>query len=413
MQDKKELKKGENAALVSALVSFILAVLKAVVGFYSGAVVLISDALDSASDVVSSFAAYLGLKIAGKKATEKFPYGFYKAENLASLLISGLIIYGAVILLIKGYQRVFVIPVLSYPLITLATAVISGIAALLMFFYLKKKGEEIHAESLIANSKDRLKDVFVAIVVFIAILCTYFRIPYAEGIITVIISFLILRIGLLTAKDSVFALMDVSPSKEIEKKVEKILNSISGVERFTELRLRKAGPFIFGQVKIKIRKFVDVARAHEISDQIESKIKKSIKQIESFTIHVEPYEAAKRKIVIPVKEKKGLGSTVMKTFGRANYFLFVVTRNKSIKEHYIRKNPYKGKKVKAGLAAVHLVIKEKVDALVTKEMGEISFHTLRDHLVDVYKTEGKTVKQVVDKFVNNKLKRLIKPTKEV
>ncbi len=410
MQDKKELKKGEKAALVSILVSFVLAMLKAIVGFYSGAVVLISDALDSASDVVTSFAAFLGLKIAGKKATEKFPYGFYKAENLASLVISGFILYAAILLLIKGYKRIFIIPSLSYPFITLATAVISGIAALLMSLYLKKKGEEIHAESLIANSKDRLKDVFVAAAIFAAIICTYYQVPYVEGTITIIISLLILKMGLSTVKDSVFALMDVSPSKEIEKKVEKILNSISGVEHFTDLRLRKAGPFIFGQVKIKIRKFVDVARAHEIADRIEDKIKKSVKQIESFTIHVEPYEAAKQKIVIPIKEKKGLGSTVMKTFGRANYFIFVETKNKEITGHYIKKNQYKKRKTKAGLATVHFVVKEKIDALVTKEMGEISFHTLRDNLVDVYKTEGKTVKQVVDKFVNKKLKKLSKPT---
>jgi len=415
MEDKKGLKKGEKAALVSILVSFVLAVLKAVVGFYSGAVVLISDALDSASDVITSFAAYLGLKIAGKKATEKFPYGFYKAENLASFIISGFIIYAAILLLIKGYHRIFIIPSLSYPFITLAAAVFSGIVALLMSLYLKKKGEEINAESLIASSKDRLKDTFAAAVVFIAILCTYFRIPYAEGIITIIISLLILRIGLITVKDSVFALMDVSPSKEIEQKVRKILNSISGVEHFTELRLRKAGPFIFGQVKIKIRKSIDVARAHEISDRIENKIKKSIKQIESFTIHIEPYKSARQKIVIPISGmgKNGLNSRIMLQFGRANYFMFVETQNKKVIDYYIKKNPYKERKIKAGLATVHFVIKEKIDALVTKEMGEISFHALRDNLVDVYKTEGKTARQVVNKFVNNKLKKLSKPTKEV
>ncbi len=410
--DKKELKKGEKAALVSMFISLALAVLKATVGFYSGAIVLVSDALDSASDVITSLAAFLGLKIAGKKPTERFPYGYYKAENLATLIISGFIIYAAVTLLIKGYYRIFILPSLSYPAITLATAAFSGIIALFVSRYLKRKGNEINSESLIANSKDRLKDVFVAAVILVAVLCTYYKVPYIEGIVTIIISLLIFRMGLVIVKDSMFALMDVSPSKEIEKKVEKLLRSISGVENFTDLKLRKAGPFIFGEVKIKIRKYIDVKRAHEIADQIEEQIKQKVKQIEAFSIHVEPYKSTKQKIVIPAKEKKGLSSKVMGQFGRANYFIFVVIKGKKIQKHYIKKNPYKGKKIRAGLAVVNFLVEEKIDALVTKEIGEIAFHTLRDNLVDVYATEGKTVNQVVNRFINNQLKRLTKPTVE-
>jgi len=411
MKDKKDLMEGQKAALLSMLVSFILAALKATVGFYSGAVVLITDALDSVSDVITSFAAYFGLKLSSKKPTERFPYGFYKAENLASLVISGFIIYAAVRLLIEGYQRLFILPQLSYPIITLATAIVSGIAAMIISIYLKKKGEKINSESLIANSKDRLKDVFVAIIIFAAILCTYYKIPYVEGIITIIISLLILKIGLETVKDAVFALMDVSPSKEIEKRISKILNSIPGVESYTGLKVRKAGPYIFGEVKIKIRKFVKVEKAHEIADSIEQKIQKKEKQIESFTIHIEPFKEEKQKIAIPVKEKNGLKSKVMPQLARANYFLFMTVNKKKILHHYAKKNPYKGKKVRAGVAVTNFLLKEKIDVLVTKEAGKIMFHTLRDNLVDVFKTEGKTAKDIGERFIAGKLKRLTRPTK--
>lgn len=50
--------------------------------------------------------------------------------------------------------------------------------------------------------------------------------------------------------------------------------------------------------------------------------------------------------------------------------------------------------------------------LITKEVGEISFHTLRDNLIDIYKAEGKTVKEVIENFVKGKLEILNKPTKE-
>ena len=95
----------------------------------------------------------------------------------------------------------------------------------------------------------------------------------------------------------------------------------------------------------------------------------------------------------------------------ANYFIFLTVDKKKILKHYIKKNPYKEKKVRAGLAVENCLLKEKIDVLVTQEVGKITFHTLRDNLVDIFHTKVKTAKQVGECFINNKMKRLSKPTK--
>ena len=405
----KLLKNGQRTALISSLISFLLAILKAFVGFLSGSVVLIADALESAADIASGLASFFGLRIAQKKPDEKFPYGYYKAENIASLFIGALIIYAAINLLIKSYYRLFTIPEIGYGYIPLVVVAVSGIIALLTSNYLKKKGNQLNIQSLIANSKDRLKDFFVSIIIFIVIALK--NIPYIEGIVSILISLVVLRMGILTARDSISALMDVSPSKELENKIKKIINSVSGVEDAKHIRLRSSGPFIFGEGHVKVRKYVNVNRAHEIADKIEEKIKKNVKQIESFTIHIEPFKSPKQKIVIPIKQNKGFNSAVIDHFGRADNFIFIDIDNKKIKSFYIKKNPFKHKKVRAGLSAVNFVIKEKINLLITQQIGDISFHTLRDNLVDIYKTKGKTVKTVVNNLVNNKLEKLSKPTR--
>ncbi len=408
---KDELKKGERAALVSVAVSFILAVLKAAVGFWSGAIVLVSDALDSAADIFTSLASFIGLRISQRKPTEKFPFGFYKAENFASLFISGLIIYGAINLLIQGVNSFFDPVQINHPGLTLLAVLVSGIAALLMSKYLKRKGEEINSESLIANSKDRFKDVFTAIAVFISILLTHYNVLYAQGAVTIVISVLIIRMGLITARDSVYSLMDVSPNTKVEKKVKEILTSISGVESYSELRLRKAGPFIFGQVKVRVRKFVDVSKAHEVADRIEHTVKEKIPQIESLFIHIEPFKPETLKIAVPVKNDQGLNSTISNHLGRAEMFFIAETKNKKVHKNYTIKNPFKEKEVRAGLSASKHLVKQKIDVLITKEAGEISLHTLRDNLVDVYSTDYKRVRYTLDAFMEEKLNRLEKPTR--
>lgn len=406
------LKKGEKTALITTFAKLFLALGKAAVSLLSGSLVLMTDALHSGVDVIPIFASWFGLKISQKEPDEKFPYGYYKAESIATLFISLFILYAAVELALEGYSNLFTIPEVSYTVIASSAAVVSIIVSGWVSRFQKSIGEEINSQALIVNSKESLMDVFSSIVVLIAIVLSYYRVPYVTGVVTIAISILIFKVGLESVKDSSYALMDVSPSKEIEKKVVEIIDGISGVEGFEDLKLRKAGPFIFGECVVKIRKFVDVERAHEISDNLEEKIKDEIEQIEYFTLHIEPRESKKKKIAIPVDDKQGLRSEISDHFGRANYFALVSIDEKEIEDVELKENEFKEKKVRAGLAVSHFIAGEKIDILVTKQIGEISFHVLRDHLVDVYKAEGQRVQEIVDSFVDDKLERLDEPTRQ-
>ncbi len=416
MKDRtNKLKEGERAAMVSIVVSFLLSLAKAIVGYMSGSVVLITDAIHSAADSMTAVASWFGLKISQKKPTERFPYGYYKAENLATLVVSAFILYASIEMLLEGYSRLFVLPTLTRPYEALAVALTSSILSYFLSRYMKLVGEKINSQSLIANSKERKVDILSSLIVFVAILLTFYKIPYVEGVITIFISLFALKIGIEVARDSVFALMDVSPSLDVEKKIIDILKNNKGVESFDNLRLRKAGPLIFGEVNVKVRKHTDVKRAHEIAESIENKIKNEVEELESLTIHVEPYKTEKEKIAIPIKTKNGLNSKIMHHFGRANHFIFITINRKTgkIESSYIKENPHKKDALRAGFKTAKFIVKEKIDALITYEIGEISLHTVRDNLVDVYKAEGETVKEVVKKYTDKKLKLIKSPTKEL
>jgi len=412
MEHREKLKKGQRLAGKAIFLESGLAIAKAVIGLLSGSLVLISDAIHSASDLVSIATSWFGLKIAQKKATERFPYGYYKAESLGALIISFLIFYAAWEMLTQAWSGMGSFSLVKIPLLALA---ISLLDALVLFFFGRyeiKIGKEINAQSLIAMGKENKTHLFSSMAVFIGILAAYLKIPYLESVITTIISFLILKIGLTTAKDSISALMDVSPGQKVEEKVIKAIEAVSGIEGFSDLRLRQAGPFIFGEVKLEVRKFVNVQRAHEIADRAETLIKKKVAQIDSFTIHIEPFKNDFHHLVVPVKIKKGLNSSISDRFARAPYFLFINLKKLKVKGYYFLKNPHKDTPVRAGLAVSKLIAKQKSDILVTHEIGEISFHALRDNLVDVYQVEGKSAKGVIARFAQGKLTQLENATRK-
>ena len=412
VQGRKKLKKGQKVAGAAIWLEGSLVAAKTIIGLSSGSLVLISDAIHSGFDILGIITSWFGLKIAQRKADQRFPYGYYKAENLGTLIISLLIIYAFWEMLNQGYARLLSFSSIKIPLLALG---ISLLDALVLFFfgnYEIKVGKQVGAQSLVAMGKENRTHIFSSMAVFVGTLAAYYKVPYIEGVITIAISLFLLKVGLSAAKDSVFALMDVSPSREIEDEVIKATELVPGIEEFCDLRLRKSGPFIFGETKVRIRKFVDVKRAHEIADSIEQEIKKKVPQIDSFAIHVEPFKSDFHHLVIPVKVKKGLNSPIVDHFGRAPFFLFINLKGKEIKGRYFLGNPYKDRPVRAGLAVSKLIAKQKTETLITREIGEISFHILRDNLIDVYQTKGEIAGRVIDQFVKGELIRLNRATRK-
>lgn len=412
MQKKEILKIGEVTAKKVSIIVFLLAFLKALIGYISGSIALLSDAFHSIGDAFAVLFVWVGFKISQREPTEKFPYGFYKVENIVSLIVSILIIFAGYEIAQESYKRIFISYDLKIPLLAIAVAVLDAIIIFLLGSYEVKVGEKINSQSLIIDGKESRLHIISSLLVAVGIISSFFGILGVEGIVGLLLSLLIFKVGIESVKDSVYALMDVSPSKEIEQAVKDVLNSIPDIKDFSGLRLRKSGPFIFGETNIKIKKFVEVERAHGIADKAEKKVKDIVPQIDSFIVHVEPFSPLEKKIIIPVKEKNGLNSQIDKRFARAEFFAVLKLKKDKIESFDFKENPFKEKEIRAGLVVAKYLLEEKPDILITMEIGPISFHSLRDNLIEVYQAEQGTIRQIIKDFSENQLVKLEKPTKE-
>jgi len=408
------LQKGERAAKVSTWVTAALALGKGVGGLLTGSVVLISDAVHSAIDVLPVTASWLGLKVSRRKPDERFPYGYFKAESVATLFISLFIILAAVELVIEGYSRLFEMSEASQPLVAAGVSLISAMTSALLARYQRRVGEEICSQSLITNARDTLMDVVVSLLVVAAIVLAFYEVPYVEGLAIISISVFILKIGLESIKDSVFALMDISPDREVEGKVVRTIGSVAGVEGFADLKLRRSGPFLLGEVTVKVRKQLDVERAHQISARLEEELRRNVKPLEAIVVHIEPCEVHETRVVVPLKNDAGMASVPSQRFGRANYFAMAsLNRDEGkVEDLVIMTNPEREREARAGLHAVKILVQEKVDALITNDIGEIAFHALRDHLISIYLMEGGRLDEVLQNFMEGKLDAAFEPTKK-
>ena len=81
-----KLKEGQNIARLDTIVTIILAGLKILIGLLSGSIALITDSIHTASDSITRFASWFGLRIAQKKADKKFHYLDIKKTGLKNII---------------------------------------------------------------------------------------------------------------------------------------------------------------------------------------------------------------------------------------------------------------------------------------------------------------------------------------
>jgi len=102
---------------------------------------------------------------------------------------------------------------------------------------------------------------------------------------------------------------------------------------------------------------------------------------------------------------KTLESNVDARFGRCNYFLIVEIENNEIKDFKAIENTAKAQMGGAGITAGEIVAKQKVDAIITVNLGPRAFSVFEQFKIKIYQGEGK-IKKAVQDFLDGNLKEL-------
>jgi len=405
------LSQGQYVAAIATALTLLLMTMKGVVGYWRHSPALIADAVHSGADALAIFASWVGLKLAACPPTKKFPFGLYRAETLACLLVAAIITLAGIKLLIESISNLANGQgVLHHSIEVLLVALISAVISFGIFVWEKRVGTRLNSQSLLANADESRVDIMTSLVVFFGTGATYFGFAAVELGVSGLLSLLIIWLGLKHGRLALYALLDASLNPDLELRAAEIAKQVPGVMGVEQLKLRQAGPFCFGIAHLQFRKSVDVTRAHEVAHEVVRNVRTEIPQIENLTVHLEPYHPEIQTVMIPVTDDH-TDAAVSEHFGRAKYFLFSTVSSKGVDHAEYMENTACKMPARAALAVIKEALKNrKVDAVLTREIGEIAFHALRDYYVDIYSTPEGNVWEVLERFVNRDLVRLLKPT---
>ena len=392
----ERLKKGEKAAKYATFTNFALSIMKGVFGLLSGSVALIADSINSFSDIFASLAVFIGLKLSQRKPDQKFPYGYYKAETLSSLIIAGVIVFSGLEIVIESVQGIINPQPLKIPFIAILVAAISVAVSFLMSRYKQKVGEEIESPALLGDAKHSLIDVLASVLVFVGILGSYIGYLSLQGVAGLLVSILIIWMGLKIGKNAVLVLLDATLNPERVEQIKKLALSVDGVEGVHEVRVRSSGPYIFSELHLETKKDLSVEKAHEISEEVEKTIKNKVKELETLLVQIEPAKKDTMRYALPVETNEALQSAPSSHFGKTPYFLIWDVQNGEIKDYKVRENPAKDIEKKRGIKAAEFLVKKNVDVILSHELGEGPKYVLSQALIHSLTPEGTTTREIMD-----------------
>ncbi|MGN1387286.1 MAG: cation diffusion facilitator family transporter [Bacillus sp. (in: firmicutes)] len=293
MSEKDRFKQAEFAATLGIVINIALAVLKGVVGVLANSKALIADAIHSASDVVGSFAVYLGLKAAKEPPDEEHPYGHGKAESIAAIIVSMLLL---LVGLEVGYSSIKSFFTVSEPTkpFALIVIVISIVVKEALFRYKYKLGTKLGSKALIVNAYEHRSDVYSSLAALVGVGASVIGaktglqwLEYGDPAASFVVAILVIKMAYTLGKESIVNTLDhVLPEEEIEP-LKQIILANKDVLTINSLYGRVHGYYVIVDLKISVDPYITVEQGHAIGKRVKSQLLEQ-SHIHDVFVHINP-----------------------------------------------------------------------------------------------------------------------------
>lgn len=283
-------KEAQGTVIYSMIVNVLLAAGKLVAGIFGHSFALIADAIESISDIFSSFIVFLGLKISTKPSDERHPYGHGKVEPLVTFIVVALLVLSSVIIATEAVDNIRTPHSLPKPftLIVLACVILFKEIS---FRYVNNKGEEMDSTSLKADAWHHRSDAFTSAAAFIGITIALIGgkgYESADDWAALVASGIIIYNAYLIFRPALGELLDEQKYDDLIQHIKTESLNVAGVANTEKCYIRKFGMSYFVDIHVRVERSLTVEQGHHIAHNLKNYLMEKNPQIEDVMTHIEP-----------------------------------------------------------------------------------------------------------------------------
>lgn len=285
-QKYNDLKLGERGAIISIAAYILLSALKLSVGYMADSQALWADGLNNATDIAASLAVLIGLRLSRKPPDEDHLYGHWKAETVASLVASFIMMAVGLQVLYQAVVSIFDGKAESPDLIAAWTGVICAVIMYVVYRYNRKLAAQIDSQAVMAAARDNLSDALVSIGTVVGIVGSQFGLPWLDPLTAVIVGLIICKTAWDIFHDASHRLTDGFDEEKVSayKKTVLAVPEVVGVK---DIRARNYGSNTVVDIVILVDAGLNIREAHDISTSVENKLMED-HGVYDVHAHVEP-----------------------------------------------------------------------------------------------------------------------------
>ena len=285
-------KQEENMLFISKFaicVNIILAFLKIAAGKIFFSMSLLSDGLNSLSDLITNVLVIVGLKVGSNPEDKEHPFGHGKIESVFSVIIGTFIMITAFELIKDNFSKLISFSGENNLNVTFIPIVITVLAVLIKIFqlaFMKKRAKKYNNALINSLLADYNTDIVISVSVLIGLSLSRIH-PVFDTIVGFIVSIYIIKSGYELIKENSLILLDSQDDELIEKIRSEILQ-FKEIENAHDFRMTTSGKDIYVFADVRMDKNKTIEEAHDITNKISKKIKHKYKNIKRLLIHIEP-----------------------------------------------------------------------------------------------------------------------------
>ena len=281
-----------KATYFSIIGNALLAIIKGLAGFFGNSYALTADAIESTTDIFSSFLVLFGIKYSNRPADENHPYGHGRAEPLFTFLVVGFLITSATIIAYESINNIGTPHELPKPwtLLVLGTIIIWKEYS---FRLVMRRSMESNSSSLKADAWHHRSDAITSVAAFIGISIALFLgkgYESADDWAALFASGFIFYNSYLIFRPALGEIMDEHLNGDLIVAIRKVAQQVDGIVNTEKCFIRKAGMKYHVELHAIVNSAITVKEGHELAHVLKDTLREEIPELGHVLIHIEPTE---------------------------------------------------------------------------------------------------------------------------
>ena len=303
MSGEAEIRKKKiyRVTFIGFAVNLLLAGIKLAAGILGRSGAMVADAVHSFSDMATDVVGIAFAKISAKPKDEGHDYGHGKYETLATIIISLALAAVGTGILVNSIGAIRVVVdggLLPRPgTVALLAAAVSIVVKEILYRYTVREGRRVSSPSMIANAWHHRSDALSSLGTLAGIGCAYFlgdKWRIADPIAALVVAVFIFKIAFDLIRTGLDELLERSLPEDVEEEILRVVAANPEVREPHNLRTRRIGASIAVEVHVRVDGTMSVCRSHELTEDIERRLRARFGEGTMIAIHVEPLKAACR-----------------------------------------------------------------------------------------------------------------------